>query len=266
MPEPDHIADGALLETAVREAGAIARSFAAGSAKSWNKPDHSPVSEADLAVDRFLNERLLTARPDYGWLSEETKDNEARLAKRRVFVVDPIDGTVAFLKRKPHFTICAAVVEDERPAAAAVYNPLTDECFTAVLGAGARLNGAPIKVSGRLQLEGCRVLAAKSVIANPNLVWPAMERDDRASAAYRIVLVACGAFDATISLTSKRDWDLAAADLIVCEAGGVLSSHEGIVPRYNLAAALEPSAIAAGPALQAQILARTAGLRLAQAG
>jgi myo-inositol-1(or 4)-monophosphatase len=254
LPENNDQADTELLEAAVREGGGIAKSFAAGSNKSWSKADASPVSEADLAVDGYLNSVLLAARPNYGWLSEETTDNAARLSTKRVFVVDPIDGTSAFLKGLPHFTICAAVVDGSQPVAAAVYNPMMEECYTAQRGAGARLNGEPIHVSQRERLEGCRILANKSVLANPKLNWPAMERHNRDSAAYRLVLVASGAFDATISLTTKRDWDLAAAELIVREAGGIVSWHDGTIPLYNQASALHPTAIAAGPALHAQIL------------
>ena len=107
--------DLALLESAVRAAGEIARKFYGGDFKRWSKEGGSPVSEADLAVDRYLQSTLLAARPDYGWLSEESPDNKARLTTKRVFVVDPIDGTVAFLKQRPHFTICAAVVEAGPP-------------------------------------------------------------------------------------------------------------------------------------------------------
>ena len=260
MPERD--SDFVLLEEAVREAGAIARTFLAGTNRTRSKPDGSPVSDADLAVDRFLKERLRPARPGYGWLSEETEDDSTRLSLRRVFVVDPIDGTVAFLKGKPHFTICAAVVEDQSPIAAAVYNPLTEECFTAVAGAGAHLNGAPIRVSARERLEGCRMLASKTTLRHPcwgGTPWPPMEIETPNSIAYRIALVACGAFDAAMTLAPTHDWDLAAADLIVREAGGLISSHDGNLPRYNQPNPVQPSVVAAGPALHKAILSRVGG-------
>ena len=142
-------ADLVLLEESVREAGKIARSFFGGTYKRWDKGKGNPVTEADLAVDKFLGEHLRAARPGYGWLSEETEDDAARLTAPAVFVVDPIDGTVAFMKNKPHFTICAGVVIDGAPVAGAVYNPITDECFTAHAGGGASLNGSPIVVSAR---------------------------------------------------------------------------------------------------------------------
>ena len=263
MPGPD--SDVVLLEDAVREAGAIARTFLAGHNRTRSKADGSPVSDADLAVDRFLKERLRPARPDYGWLSEETEDDAARLSLRRLFVVDPIDGTVAFLKGRPHFTICAAVVEDQCPVAAAVYNPLTEECFTAVKGAGARLNGNPIRVNARDELEGCRMLASKTTLRHPcwgGVPWPPMEIETPNSIAYRIALVACGAFDAAMTTAPTHDWDLAAADLIVREAGGLISSHNGNIPRYNQPNPVQPSVVAAGPALYAQLMARIGRAKL----
>ncbi|MDE2163461.1 MAG: 3'(2'),5'-bisphosphate nucleotidase CysQ [Alphaproteobacteria bacterium] len=243
----------------MREAGVIARKFAAGSAKRWSKTDGSPVTEADLAIDRLLNERLCGARPDYGWLSEETEDDPARLAAKRVFVVDPIDGTLAFVKGKPHFTICAAVVEDGLPIAAAVYNPLTEECFVAAKGSGTRLNGAPAHVNNRDTLDGCRMLASKATLQSTcwgGQPWPPMTVETPNSIAYRIALVACGAFDAAITLSATHDWDLAAADLIVTEAGGMISSLDGKPLRYNQTAPVQPAVVAAGPALHAVLLSR----------
>jgi myo-inositol-1(or 4)-monophosphatase len=248
--------DVELLESAVRTAGTIVRNFTTQPYKTWRKSDGSPVSEADLAVNRYLNQTLRPARPDYGWLSEESEDDPARLHAKRVFVIDPIDGTVAFLKGHPHFTICAAVVEGERPIAAAVYNPLMDECFTAAKGEFVRLNGKSIRVSHREALDGSRILASKTVLDDPQWDWPPLYGENRNSSAYRIALVACGTFDGTISLTAKHDWDIAAAELIAEEAGGIVTTHEGAPIRYNGVAPVQPSAIAAGPALHAAIIAR----------
>ena len=143
---PD-LEDLKLLEDTVREAGAIARKYYGGDYRQWSKEGGSPVTEADLAVNKYLLDHLTAARPDYGWLSEENPDDPARLSRREVFVIDPIDGTVAFLKNRPHFTICAAVVQNGRPVAGVVYNPILEECFAARVGAGATLNGTPIQVS-----------------------------------------------------------------------------------------------------------------------
>ena len=112
---PEHDQDLELLTDATRAAGKIALQFFSGQYRRWNKPGGSPVTEADLAIDQFLKQQLRGARPDYGWLSEESLDDPSRLQARRTFIVDPIDGTVAFMKGRPHFTICAAVIEDGRP-------------------------------------------------------------------------------------------------------------------------------------------------------
>ena len=249
MPARDE--DLTLLESRVRAAGKIALQYFCGSYKRWNKEGGSPVTEADLAIDSFLKTELHQARPDYGWLSEESADDPARLGRERVFVVDPIDGTIAFMKGRPHFTICAAIVENGRPAAAVVFNPAQDECFKAGSGRGARLNGQPIHVGDRTEIAGMRLLADRKLFSE----WPPMQIEGFNSIAYRIVLVAMGRFDAMISLTRKRDWDLAAADLILTEAGGQLVGADGATLRYNNAEAIQGATIAAGPALIAPLLA-----------
>jgi len=269
-PEPGFSSDLALIEQTVREAGGIARRYFEGSFKSWDKGRGQPVTEADLAVDRFLHDALTAARPDYGWLSEESEDDPARLAARDTFVVDPIDGTVAFLKRKPHFTISVAVVREGRPTSGVVLNPITGECFTAAKGGGARLGGAPIAVSAQEALEGCRMLAGKGLFANPAWSqppfspWPAMEVETRSSIAYRMALVAGGGFDAMLALSAKHDWDMAAGDLIVCEAGGCVTDHRGGTFRYNGPEPVQPSIVCAGPRLHAQLLDRLKDLPIAR--
>ena len=254
MPEPDqeNNDDLALLETSVREAGKLALKYFGGDYKSWNKSGGSPVTEADLAVDNFLKATLLAARPGYGWLSEESIDDKTRLDKPCVFVVDPIDGTIAFLKGRPHFTICAAVVEKGRPRAGVVFNPAREECFTAREGGGAFLNGAPIHPGSQDRIEGCRMLAPKNLLTD----WPPMQIESYSSIAYRVALVACGRHDAMVSLTVKRDWDLAAADLIIWEAGGRLTGTSGEKLLYNQPAAAQRATIAAGPKLHGLLLAK----------
>ena len=201
-------------------------------------------------------------------LSEETEDDAQRLQARAVFVVDPIDGTIAFMKGRPHFTICAGIVVDGRPVAGAVYNPITEECFTARAGNGAFLNGAPIHVSGRDSIEGCRMLGDKAMFAHkawdtpPNRPWPPMEIETRGSIAYRIALVACGQFDGMMALSAKRDWDIAAAEIIATEAGGDVTTHTGAKLRYNRESTLQPSLVAAGPKLQPLLLERVSHINL----
>ena len=249
MPERD---DLTILEDAVRAGGDIARKFYGGDYKRWSKDGGSPVTEADLAVDKYLSKTLTSARPDYGWLSEESADDPARLSRSHVFVVDPIDGTIAFLKNRPHFTICTAVVVDGRPCYGAIYNPISDELYSAQAGGGARRNGAPIHVSARAALEECAMLGDRTQLTCAP--WPAMHVQNRNSVAYRLMLVADGSADASVALSAKRDWDLAAADVILGEAGGLLTDAQGAKLRYNRASTIQPSLVAANPALHAEII------------
>ena len=250
MPERE---DLKLLEDAVRAGGAIALKYYQTDYKRWSKEGGSPVTEADLAVNKYLCDTLTAARPTYGWLSEESADDEARLSKSHVFVVDPIDGTIAFLKSRPHFTICAAVVVDGRPCCGAIYNPATDELYAARAGEGATRNGTPIHASDRAGLGGCAMLGDRTQLtAAP---WPPMHVQNRNSVAYRVALVADGSADASVSLTPKRDWDLAAADVILHEAGGLLTDARGAPLAYNRPSTLQSSLVAANPGLHAEIVA-----------
>lgn len=253
---PD-LEDLKLLEETVREAGHIARKYYGGDYKQWSKEGGSPVTEADLAVNKYLLDHLTAARPDYGWLSEENPDDPARLSRREVFVIDPIDGTVAFLKNRPHFTICAAIVVEGRPCCGVVYNPISEELYSARLGAGAYRNGLAIHVSARTGLQDCAMLGDRTQFTSPP--WPAMHVQNRNSVAYRLVLVADGSADASVSLTAKRDWDLAAADIILQEAGGLLSDASGKALVYNTSVTKQASLVAANPALHAQIISLLGG-------
>jgi myo-inositol-1(or 4)-monophosphatase len=249
LPDPE---DLTLLEDTVREAGHIARKYYGGDYKQWSKEGGSPVTEADLAVNKYLLDHLTAARPSYGWLSEENTDDPARLLRREVFVVDPIDGTVAFLKNRPHFTICAAVVVEGRPCCGVVYNPISDELYSARLGAGAHRNGAPIHVGARAGLQDCAMLGDRTQLTSAP--FPPMHVQNRNSVAYRVVLVADGSADASVSLTAKRDWDLAAADIILTEAGGCLTDTGGAALIYNRPVTRQSSLVAANPELHTEIL------------
>ena len=178
MPDPD---DLTLLESTVRAAGAIACRYFGTDYRTWRKEGGSPVTEADIAVNRYLRQALTAARPGYGWLSEESPDDPSRLSRHQVFVVDPIDGTVAFLKGRPHFTICVAVVVDGRPACGTVYNPVSREFYAARTGAGTTRNGVPIHVGGRGELEDCHMLGNRDQLIQVflNLVKNAAEALER---------------------------------------------------------------------------------------
>ena len=259
MPAHDAAEDTRLLVAYVREAGAIARKYFRGTFTVTNKGNNSPVTEADIAIDNFLHDKLLAQRPDYGWLSEESANDPERLTRALTFVVDPIDGTHGFVKGRAQFTIVAAVVAEGRPLSAAIYNPITEEMFEAALGHGARKNGAPIHVSGTTELADSRLLFARDVFDSPRWAtpWPeSVTVETRASIAYRMGLVAAGEFDAMVSPTRKSDWDLAAGDLLVHEAGGMVTDGDGSLLIYNRPLPDQETVICATPALHGLLRAR----------
>jgi len=250
-------ADRDLLTEAAREAGALALGFFRNSPEVWTKANDSPVSEADLAVDRMLAARLRAARPDYGWLSEETEDDPARLDCRRAFVLDPIDGTREFLAGRPDWCVSLAVVEDGTPVAAALFVPVLGRMFTAAFGAGATLDGHPAAVSGRQGLMGARLAGPRRplrLLAEAAGVVPSGVRFVGALA-YRMALVAAGEVEIAFGREGAHDWDLAAADLIVHEAGGMLIDLAGERLRYNRAGTVQPGVLAANPRLAAEAAA-----------
>ena len=261
----DYADDLELIRDAALAAGELALSEREQGLKIWSKSGGSPVTSADLAVDQLLRDRLLAARPDYGWLSEETADTTDRLTKRRIFVVDPIDGTVAYMKDKPWWCIPIAVVEDGRPVAAVIHAPMLNETFVATLGGGATLNGKAISASDTTDLDDASVLADARLMEGPHWPepWPAMRYEKRNALAYRMALVAAGAFDAAIALTPKWDWDVCAGALIAEEAGAKVSDHHGGAWRFNQPDPRQTSLICTAPALHPLIVRRTAPIPLA---
>lgn len=219
MTRPEKEADLALLRSAAVAAGITALGFFRRDMKSWTKENASPVSEADCLVDEFLSNNLLAARPDYGWLSEETFDDKERLNYQRVFIVDPIDGTRGFIRGQDGWTICVSVIEDGEPVAAVVYAPARDELYDAVKGGGARLNGDPLF---RRQHQG-----PGPVIPAPGAVHRELAEAGLdyvrgpvlPSLAYRLVQVATGVLDAAVARRGAQDWDISAAALILSECG-----------------------------------------------
>lgn len=227
-----HGADLSLIASAAREAGNIAMRYFRKEPEVWWKEGDSPVSEADYAVNRFLLDTLCAARPDYGWLSEETADSAARLSARRTFVVDPIDGTRAFIANRGTWCVSVAIVEDGRPIAGVLDCPAKREIFDAVLGGGVRLNGDPIhvrKAGGQLSVGGPKAMIAQL----PEQLRANVHAHGHVpSLAYRVAMVAQGVLDATFVKAHSHDWDLAAADLILEEAGGRVVDGAGTPPSY----------------------------------
>ena len=219
------------------------------------------MTEADLAVNDMLHERLREARPGYGWLSEESEDGPARLDRERVFIVDPIDGTRSFIEGSGTWAHALAVAEAGRITSAAIYLPMRDKLYTAAEGEGAFLNGARITAANRDALDGAALLAAR-VTMEPRY-WqggaaPEVTRHHRPSLAYRLALVAEGRFDAMLTLRDSWEWDIAAGALILAEAGAGITDRSGQALRFNNARPLLPGVIAAGPSLLPQIAGRLA--------
>ncbi len=235
-----------LLSEAARRAGEIALRFFGKHPRSWLKDGKSPVSEADLEVDAYLIDALRSARPDYGWLSEETADTEDRLTRATIFVVDPIDGTRAFLAGGEEWTVSLAVVTDGRPVAGVVYCPVRQEMFVSGAGQGTTLNGASVRVSAQAEMRGARVAAPPSLLSDPLLLEAGIEPSDRLrSLAYRLTMVAAGRVDVAAARAHANDWDLAAADLLVQEAGGRLIDLSGQPRTYNQVSTRHPALLAA---------------------
>jgi myo-inositol-1(or 4)-monophosphatase len=231
---------------AVREAGDLALTTFRGQLRSWIKGKSSPVSEADLAVDALLRERLLTIR-EAGWLSEETEDDPARLQRTEVWVVDPIDGTRAYLAGLPDWTISVALVSNARPLIGALYAPVTDELFLSSAGDGATRNGAPMQASSGHELAGASFSGAKRRLDSLAAIEPRIEARARVpSLALRLARVASGALDGTFTAPNSHDWDLAAADLLVHEAGGALTTLTGESLIYNQPNPVHGALLAAG--------------------
>jgi myo-inositol-1(or 4)-monophosphatase len=250
--------DHDLLLGAVRNAGATALAYFRCNTPVYHKSDGSEVTDADLAIDAQLHAELLGARPGYGWLSEETTDSPERLNAQRVWIVDPIDGTKAFIQDREQWVISAALIEDGEPVAAAVYNPARDELFAASTGRGAVLNGVPARASEKADLHGTVILAPRGVARHAGWDQPGEPEVTATfvySIAYRMCLVAAGRADGLIAKGRKSEWDVAAGALIVQEAGGRVTSSDGSRYSFNKPNPVFDGTIAGPPRLHEKLLA-----------
>jgi len=245
-----------LLINAVREAGTIAKEFFGKTKKQWEKKFGEPVSEVDIKINQFLKKRLLAKRSEYGWLSEESPDNEDRLQKRKVWVIDPIDGTRAYLKNEPEYSISAALLVDNKPTIGVVFNPQTEKFFHALSGKGAKEGQKKIKVSDVDQLERSKIYISHREALKLQHIMKSLQSRVRpiSSIAYKLSLVAMGSGDAAISISKKSDWDIAAAHVIIEEAGGVLTQINGDKISYNQENPEHASIAAANPKLHEKII------------
>jgi myo-inositol-1(or 4)-monophosphatase len=247
--------DAALLRDAVLEAGTLALSLFRTELKNWTKGASSPVSEADIAVNDLIERRLRPMTPDYGWLSEESVDDETRLGKRLVWIVDPIDGTRGYLAGREDWCVSVALVEDERPLLAAVFAPASDEFFFAARGQGAMRNQVPVHTTSGTELDFSRIAGPKPLVERLNRSSGAIVLHPRiGSLALRLCRVAQGSLDAAFAGGQSRDWDLAAANLIVQEANGIMTALSGDEILYNRREVAHGVLVAAGRDRHAQIV------------
>jgi myo-inositol-1(or 4)-monophosphatase len=247
--------DAVLLRDTVREAGALALSLFRTELKNWIKGASSPVSEADIAVNDLLERRLRSATPDYGWLSEESADDEKRLGKRLVWIVDPIDGTRGYLAGREDWCVSVALVADASPVLAAVFAPASDEFFFAARGKGATCNDVPVHATGGAELDFSRIAGPKPLVQRLSRSSEEIILHPRiGSLALRLCRVAQGGLDAAFAGGQSRDWDLAAANLIVQEANGIMTALSGDAILYNRQEVAHGVLVAAGRARHARIV------------
>lgn len=254
MPVPDLD----LLEQAAHEAGEIALRYWRQDPKAWDKGGNAgPVSEADLAVNAHLESLLRAARPDYGWLSEESADGPERLDARHCFIIDPIDGTRAFLDGQSGFSHSLAVATGDRITAAVVHLPASAMTYAAAAAGPARLNGVAIRAQDHDALEDATVLTGKPSL-DPAF-WrglvPSVRREFRPSLAWRLCLVGEGRFNAALSTRAAWEWDIAAGSLIAERAGCLATEMSGRALGFNSARALADGLIVAPPLLHGRIVA-----------
>jgi myo-inositol-1(or 4)-monophosphatase len=239
------IAAGEILRAHYRERGFTIDS----------KGKDNPVTTADFEADHKLKELLHGGFPDYGWLSEETADDGARLRNDRVWIVDPLDGTKEFIKGIPEFVVAIALAEHGVPVLGVTYNPIRRELFSCARGAGVHLDGIPARVTGRNTLTGATVLASRSETSRGE--WKAYEGqikiDAIGSVAYKLALVAAGRADATFTLTPKSEWDVASGTALVVEAGGRVTGLDGQPLRFNQASVKLRGFVASNGLLHNQI-------------
>lgn len=256
MPGPED--DLRLLEDAARQVGPIAMRFWRRDPQTWDKADDAgPVTEADLAVNAHLEQMLRAARPDYGWLSEESEADPSRLDAKHCFIIDPIDGTRAFIDGQEGFSHSLAIATGDKITAAVVFLPARDLLYTAHATGPALLNGQPMAASPRSEMQGATVLTYRAATEPQH--WkggrvPDFRREFRPSLAWRLCLVAEGRFDAALSLRAAWEWDIAAGTLIAARAGAVATDRQGKPLRFNSPRAATDGMIVAGPSLHRQLV------------
>lgn len=218
-----------VVKAVVRQAGeAIVRIADEHYKTAATQADRTVVTKADIEADRILREALTASFADYGWLSEETREDARRFSCRRVWIVDPMDGTREFVLKIPEFAVSVALVEDGHPILGVIYNPLSKDLYEAVRGGRTRLNGQPVRCEHKLG-EKPLVEVSRSDIEKGR--FTAFEADLNlrpcGSIAYKLARLAAGNVDSTLSVTPKNEWDIAAGVILVTEAGGRVTDLAG---------------------------------------
>ncbi len=242
--------DLAKIEHALALARGVVSTFTSGRIKAELKAGSDPVTAADIELDKVLRETLADA--DDGWLSEETADDLSRLKKRRVWIVDPLDGTREFVEGIDEWCISVALVFDGEVITAGICNPATDQLFLGSRQTGVTLNGRPVTTSTHATLAGARILASRTEVAKG--LWERFEGCGFTvvgvgSVAYKLALVSAGLADATFTLVPKNEWDIAAGTFLVTAAGGRVVDTQGRTLTFNRPRTLREGLVAAGPGL-----------------
>ena len=253
-----------LVKESILEAGKLALKWFKKDPEQWKKDDGSLVSKADIEINDLLNKLLKNKNPEFGWLSEENEDDKSRLNKKITFVVDPLDGTKAFLEGKKEFSISVAIIKNGLPISGIVFSPSTGEMFEAEKNKGSWKNNKKVIISKYNRLEKCKMIAFKPMFSHPawKEPWPKMDVENRNSIAYRMALVASGQYDAMMALNSKNDWDIAAGDLLISESGGIVTLHTNKKIIYNTENTKKPSVIGTNKAIHEKIIKRVKMLEL----
>jgi myo-inositol-1(or 4)-monophosphatase len=242
------------IRAALEAAREVLTEFTAGEVEHRRKSGGSPVTEADLRVDRLLRETL--PRGGEGWLSEETRDDRSRLECERVWVVDPLDGTKEFVLGLPEWCVSIGLVENGVSVAGGILNPMANHLVLGALEVGVTLNGEAVQISETTELRGATVLASRSEVNRGE--WERFDGEEfeilpMGSIAYKLARVAAGLNVATWTLVPKNEWDVAAGVALITAAGGVAYTPGGEPVRFNRRDTLLPGLIAHGPGLH-QIL------------
>lgn len=235
--------------TAALEAGKIIHSFFHNEYEVKMKGKGNPVTEADIAADDILKKMLTTEFPNYGWLSEETRDSPERLSKERVWVVDPLDGTKEFVEGVPNFAISIGLVENGIPILGVILNPITNDLYTAVKGMGMRLNGKATTICQNKNLNEINILNSRSETKRG--LWEPYKNNFKelipfGSIALKLAMVAANQADFVGSLQPKNEWDICAGHCLINEAGGKMLTTKSKEITYNKANTLTTPGLIAG--------------------